>query len=1016
LISARDERLCTSREISGMRLHACLSVNTRIHECVEGWPCLVYSVVLRSMSGSRSTRFHFAVLVLSTVATAAAAQTRPMRDTAVVSHELAAARDAARIPLFLELAELRREEPAVALRLADSALALLALHPSVLLEARARTKRSAALEAQSSYPDALAEAQRAESLARSANADSMLIESGYAVARAEWRMGRYPTALAKAKSVYVRQAPRGNSTALARTLNLIGGIQYAQGDLGLALEQFLAALHVSETIGDEQSAARSHNNIGLIYWDLKRHEEALAALKRALAIHDRLGPPSSLANTLNNIGLVLIELKRPNEAIPYLERTLAMDRATGDRFGQAKALSNLGWAKRDLEEDERAADFHRQALAIREAIGDQDGIIRSQGALAELAMDRGDARAAVALLEQSTTLARKINDRLDLVEQLEALSNARAKLGDSAGAFTTFRQLHDLKMALSDSTAQQHISDLETRYRTEQLQRERASAEALAEAHRREVSWLLVGSGLLAACLVLLSVFYLMRGRAQRALAESEQRYRALFQSSVIPTFLIDPETRRVLDLNDPARVMCGRPATPGSLAIDELEPEWIRRALGQALESGTGEQLALDHDWTDDSGQLRQTEIRGSAVALGGRACRLISVRDTTAVRAQEEARQREEKLRSLGVLAGGIAHDFNNALTSILGHVALAKEAEVSEQAELLDFAEQAAVGASRLTVQLLAFAKGGQPLRRPTNVGRLLRDAVSLAGAGSHLGIDLEIPADLWPAMVDNGQFSQVVSNLVINAKQATSQGGRLLVRASNVHDIAVAGTGQTDQRMVRIDFIDNGVGIPAAIRDRVFEPYFTTKSNGSGLGLATAFAICHNHGGRLTCESREGEGTTFSAYFPASSEAAPEPVAAQPGTTPDGVGRILVLEDEPLVQNFLRRMLSQWGYTVEVVGDGRLAVERYVEQMRGGTPFDCLIMDLTIPGGMGGKQAMAEILRHDPRARAIVASGYSDDPTIAHYHEAGFAAALAKPFLPADLARALKTVKAGARGSA
>ncbi len=955
------------------------------------------------------------ILMQCSVASTAAAQAGSVRDTALVAHELGTARDAAQIPLLLELAELRREEPAVALRLTDSALALLALHPSVMLEARARTERSRALEAQSSYPDALAEAQRAESLARSVNADSMLIESGYAVARAQWRMARYASALAKAETLYARQAPGGSSTALARTLNLIGGIQYAQGNLGPALKKFLAALRTSETVGDEQSAARSHNNIGLVYWDLKRHEEALVALKRALAIHERLGPPSNLANTLNNIGLVLIELKRSGEAIPYLERTLAMDRASGNRYGQAKALSNLGGAYEGFGQTARATDFHRQALAIREAIGDQDGIIRSRGALAQMAVAIGDNRTAVALLEQSTALARSINDQLDLVEQLELLANARATLGDTAGAFTAFREFHTLQMSMSDSLAHQQAADLETRYRTEQLQRERASAEALARAHRREVSWLAAGSGLLAVCLFLLSVFYVMRGRAQRALAESEERYRALFQTSLIPTFLVDPEARLVLDLNDPARAICGEPGTPAPRAIDTLEPAWVRQALGRAVETDRRDQVALDDDWTGPDGQLRRTEIRSSAVALGGRSCRLVSLRDATEARAEEEARQRDDKLRSLGVLAGGIAHDFNNALTSILGHVALAKEAESSEQSELLEFAEQAAVGASRLTVQLLAFAKGGQPLRRPTDVGQLLRDNVALASAGSHLGIDLDIPSDLWPASVDAGQFGQMVGNLVINAKQATGEGGRLRVLASNVHEQPGGNGAVADQRMVRFDFIDNGAGMPAAIRERVFEPYFTTKIGGSGLGLATAYTICRNHGGRLTCESREGEGTTFTAWFPASNEPAVVPAAAAESARPQGGGRILVLEDEPLVQNFLRRMLTRWGYDVEVVADGRLAVERYVEQMRSGNRFDCLIMDLTIPGGMGGRQAMAEILTHDPRARAIVASGYSDDPTIAHFHDAGFAAALAKPFLPADLARALKAVNGGMTAS-
>ncbi|MDX2057922.1 MAG: tetratricopeptide repeat protein [Gemmatimonadales bacterium] len=946
-------------------------------------------------------------LLLGMVTAASASQPGPRRDLPTVERQLAAARGAARIPLLLDLADLRRDEAGAQLRLADSALALLPAHPSVPLEIRARTTRSFALQIKGDYPAALAEALRAETQARATRDDSLLAEAGYHVALVEWRMARYPEALAKAESTYQRQAPRGSSTSLIRTLNLIGGIHHAAGALEAALERYLTAAEISDSIGDEQSAGRSRNNIGLIYWDLGRHEEALTTMKRALAIHERVGPRSNLANTLTNVGLIHLELKRPREAIPFLERSLALDRESGDRYGTAKNLSNLGWANGHLGETERAATFHQQALEIREAIGDKDGIVRSRGALAELALARGDARAAVAMLEQSTALARDINDRLDLVQQLKVLSDARARLGDTAGAYRTYRQYHELQTALADSSARQRTADLETRYRTRESERDRAAAEALADTRQRELRWVLLGSGLLGASLILLGVFSVNRSRAQRALAESEQRYRSLFQASVIPTFLIAVDSRRILDLNDPARALCGRDSKSEPPALADLGPEWVRRALDRALTPDGGDQLAVDDEWTDPSGRQRWTEIRGSAVSFDGRACRLVTVRDATELRAEEEARHRDDKLRSLGVLAGGIAHDFNNALTSILGHISLARVVPAEEQAEMLAFAEQAAAGASRLTGQLVAFAKGGQPLRRSTDVAPLLRNAVALSAAGSHLGVDFDLPADLWPAELDSGQFTQVVSNLVINAQQATGEGGRLLVQATDVLDPNPEATPES-RRLVRIDFTDNGTGMPPAVRDRVFEPYFTTRTGGTGLGLATAFTICRNHGGRLTCESREGHGTTFSAFFPAASAPPPPPEATAGTVTPNGGGRILVLDDEPLVQNFLRRILAQWGYGVEVVADGRQAVERYVEGIRTGAPFHCLIMDLTIPGGMGGRQAMAEILSHDPAAVGIVASGYSDDPTIANYRAAGFAAALTKPFLPADLARTLAAV--------
>lgn len=206
--------------------------------------------------------------------------------------------------------------------------------------------------------------------------------------------------------------------------------------------------------------------------------------------------------------------------------------------------------------------------------------------------------------------------------------------------------------------------------------------------------------------------------------------------------------------------------------------------------------------------------------------------------------------------MLAGGIAHDFNNALVGIVGNVKLARVCEPDERNELLARSEQAAVGARRLTQQLLTFVKGGKPVQRSANVGKFLGEAVELAGSGSHLRIQVDVPNDRWRARLDSGQFSQVVSNLVINAQQATAEGGGLLVRASNFRGDPATGARQGDERYVRIDFEDNGTGISEDVRDRVFDPYFTTEAGGSGLGLATAYAICNSHGGALTLESREG----------------------------------------------------------------------------------------------------------------------------------------------------------------
>ena len=944
-------------------------------------------------------------VVVCAVASLAQAEPPGAGEGSTLERELAAARGADRVPLLLELAELQRDEPAAVLDFTQQVLALLRESASPPDETRARIARSHALQARGEYPAALAEAQHAERLAGATKRRDLIARAAYQHGQVQWRMARYADALAKAEEAQALQAAEGPSLELARTLSLIAAIHQSLGNYEGAIEQDLRALRMSEALGDERGVARSLNNIGVVHWDLGRFQDAEISLRRALEIQERIGPRDGLANTLANVGLVLVEQDRPAEALPFLERAYGIDVEAGDLYGQAKSFSNLGYAYEKLAEPERAFEFHQRALSLRERIGDKDGIVRTTSVLAGLRLERGEVEPVIAMLERALALAVEINERRDEAALLEVLSRAREAKGDVAGALAAFRRYHEIEAELAGSETNQRVAAHEARDREEAHARELAAAEALAASRREKLEWLIAGSVVLAASLALLAALFVSRLRSGRALAESERRYRLLFQTSVVPTLLVERDGRAVVDLNAPARELCGALPASGRIELEGLEPEWVRAALARLFGEENGEQIALDDCCVESSGRLRWTELRGSAVAVGGRACWLVSLRDTTALREQEETREREGRLEALGVLAGGIAHDFNNALAAIIGNVSLAKDGSPAERSLLLDLAEQAASEARQLTAQLLAFAKGGVPARRVLAIGPLLREAVALAGAGSRMKIELEVPDELWFASVDRGQFNQVVSNLVINAQQATPEGGLLCVRASNLAGGPGNGAGADGRPHVRIDFEDNGVGIPHDIRGRVFDPYFTTKPGGSGLGLATAFAICRKHGGTLTLESRPGSGTTFSIFLPAVDATASQPEVPEPEREPPGGGRVLVLEDEPRVQHVLRRMLERWGFTVEIASDGKIAVERYLERRESGAPFELLIMDLTIPGGMGGRAALAEIHKHDPGARAIVASGYSDDPAIAHFRAAGFAAALAKPFRQSDLARAV-----------
>jgi two-component system cell cycle sensor histidine kinase/response regulator CckA len=288
--------------------------------------------------------------------------------------------------------------------------------------------------------------------------------------------------------------------------------------------------------------------------------------------------------------------------------------------------------------------------------------------------------------------------------------------------------------------------------------------------------------------------------------------------------------------------------------------------------------------------------------------------------------------------------------------------------------------------------------------TDVAALVRESVSLIHAGSKSRCECKLDDELWPAAVDPGQIRQVISNLVINADQAMPDGGHIVIGAQNLPIGAAPPLPLDPGPYLRMTVTDTGSGIPADIRDRVFDPYFTTKPTGTGLGLTTAYAIVKHHGGHIAVDAAPAGGAEVTVYLPASPGAIVRP-AHPAAPLRQGSGRVLVMDDEPEIRAVYLQVLAELGYEAEAVPDGEQAVRRYLEALDSGRPFAAVITDLTVPGGMGGRDTVAELRRHDPSVRAIVASGYSDDPVLAYFERFGFAGVLTKPFTMDELARAL-----------
>ncbi len=483
--------------------------------------------------------------------------------------------------------------------------------------------------------------------------------------------------------------------------------------------------------------------------------------------------------------------------------------------------------------------------------------------------------------------------------------------------------------------------------------------------------------------------------RSEKNVRDESRRLAATLESISDGVITLD-EFDRVMMCNTAAEHLLGR----GERKIQGRELASVMNVTPKiSLNAGA----PTTHALSDDEGRLSWIEISVASLTGSAQQSRgtVLAFRDITARREMDNQRARAQQLESLGVLAGGIAHDFNNLLTIILGNISLVEEAtEIGpmEQGQLNKM-KTATETARTLTEQFLTFAKGGDPALVPSALGQIIRQAATLAFSGAAVSCKLELESDLWNVEVDRGQIGQVLNNLFLNACQAMGSGGTVLIRGSN--------SDSDGERWVQLEVHDQGSGIAKEDLARIFDPYYTTKEQGTGLGLAIAYSIVRRHGGRLSVTSEPGQGSVFTLGLPATSIPVHEDLPLEK-TADLPPGRVLVMDDEKDLLDVCGRLLEGLGQNCVVTTDGRQALQMYESATAVGMGFDAVIMDLTVPGGMGGKEAVQLLLGIDPRAVVIVTSGYSNDPVLANYRQYGFQGALKKPFDKAALKRVLARV--------
>ncbi len=487
---------------------------------------------------------------------------------------------------------------------------------------------------------------------------------------------------------------------------------------------------------------------------------------------------------------------------------------------------------------------------------------------------------------------------------------------------------------------------------------------------------------------------------------ESEADYRNLFSSINDAIYIID-ENGRLLDVNKGAETMygCERASllgqTPDVLVAPGLSV--LADVAGAIKKSLKGESQLIEFSGIRADGTSFPQEVRFVPATYGGNRVVIAVARDISERKRIEAEQLRTQKIEAIGVLAGGIAHDFNNLLQAAFSYLTVAKR-KIDQRDKvllMLEKAEKVLQMSVNLTLQLLTFSKGGKPVKKSIVLASVIENATRFALSGSSSDCRFDISSELWPVDADEGQLSQVIHNIVLNADQAMPGGGIISVLARN-RDLgdapaaSVPGLGRWIEIVVR----DTGRGISEEALPRIFEPYFTTKMTGSGLGLATSYAIVKNHGGMIEVSSVVNKGSSFTIWLPA---AKTTPDSSVRSTQPAAIrkGRILIMDDEEAVRDSLGAMLDTLGQEVEYAADGAAAIDCYRKALSAGSTFDVVLLDATVRGGMGGEEAIRLLKEIDASVVAVVSSGYSDNALVSNYAQHGFRAFLPKPFRLEDL---------------
>ena len=508
--------------------------------------------------------------------------------------------------------------------------------------------------------------------------------------------------------------------------------------------------------------------------------------------------------------------------------------------------------------------------------------------------------------------------------------------------------------------------------------------------------------------------------KAVKALKQSEEMYRLLADNISDVIWILDTENLKFRYVSPSVEKLLGY-TTEEILNMDikvlftESSFKYFNSVASERRErfkQGHKEVFKDQYKQIHKDGHIVEVEVHARyTMNPGNNNVEAIGVsRDISNRKRLENKLIQQHKIEAIGTLAGGIAHDFNNILGIISGNIsyALSLMDQDNEIYEALIDVKEGNIQAHTLTKQLLTFAKGGAPVKQTEDINQLIQKSANFVTRGSNVKCYFEFDEDLWAVDVDSGQISQTINNLVINANQAMPKGGKILIRSENIEIKKTDTLPLPSGNYVKISIKDQGIGIAEKNIDNIFDPYFSTKQKGKGLGLATTYSIIKNHGGHIHVKSRVEQGTTFMIYLPASKMDRIQIEDAQQIMNNNSQYKILIMDDEEYILNMTERLFTKMGHELTVSKDGDQAVKLYQEAHELNKPFDLVILDLTISGGMGGEETIKVLQQIDPEVKAIVSSGYSNNPVMANYKANGFQGVLLKPYLKYEVVKVLKEI--------